>query len=107
MARQLRFNLQGSAAAGADMRVSGSCRFECGGGSGRRGFSSAALCRRDVVKDATGKKLGVKARDPLLKVLPRLSYRATRPEFQGLMPVEELAPAAWQRARAKAEETLA
>ncbi len=56
---------------------------------------------------ATCKRLGIKARDYLLEVLPRLSYRATRPEVQGLMPLEELTPAAWQRARAKAEETLA
>jgi hypothetical protein len=107
MARKLRFNLQRSAAAGADIRVSVSCRFECGAGSGRRGFSSATLCRSDFVKDATGKKLEIKAKDPLLRVLPRLSYRATRPEFKGLMPLQELPPEVWQPARAKAEETLA
>ena len=43
----------------------------------------------------------------LLEVLPQLSYRATRPWVEGLMPLEELTPGAWQRARAKAEETLA
>ena len=56
---------------------------------------------------ATCKRLGIKARDYLLEVLPQLSYRATRPWVEGLMPLEELTPAAWQRARAKAEETLA
>ena len=56
---------------------------------------------------ATCKRLGIKARDYLLEVLPLLSYRATRPWVEGLMPLEELTPAAWQRARAKAEETLA
>ena len=56
---------------------------------------------------ATCKRLGIKARDYLLEVLPQLSYRATRPWVEGLMPLEELTPAAWQRARAKADETLA
>ena len=41
-----------------------------------------------------------------MEVLPRLSYRATRPEVEGLLPLEELTPAAWQRARAEAEESL-
>ena len=52
----------------------------------------------------TCKRLGVNGREYLLEVLPQLSYRATRPEVQGLMPLEELTPAAWQQARAKAEE---
>jgi transposase len=56
---------------------------------------------------ATCKRLGIKARDYLLEVLPQLSYRATRPWVEGLMPLEELTPGAWQRARAKADETLA
>ncbi len=56
---------------------------------------------------ATCKRLGIRARDYLWEVLPRLSYRATRPEVQGLKPLEELTPEAWQRARAKAEESLA
>jgi len=56
---------------------------------------------------ATCKRLGVKARDYLLEVLPRLSYRATRPEVEGLMPLEELSPGAWQRTLAKAEESPA
>jgi len=52
----------------------------------------------------TCKRLGVNGREYLLEVLPQLSYRATRPEVQGLIPLEELTPAAWQQARAKAEE---
>ena len=52
----------------------------------------------------TCKRLGVNGREYLLGVLPQLSYRATRPEVQGLIPLEELTPAAWQQARAKAEE---
>jgi Transposase IS66 family len=56
---------------------------------------------------ATCKRLGIKARDYLLEVLPRLSYQATRQEVEWLMPLKELTPAAWQRARARAEETLA
>ncbi len=52
----------------------------------------------------TCKRLGVNGREYLLGVLPQLSYRATRPEVQGLIPLEALTPAAWQQARAKAEE---
>jgi hypothetical protein len=69
-------------------------------GSGAKGAAILSVL-------ATCKRFGVRARDYLLEVLPRLSYRGTRPEVTGLMPLEELTPAEWQRVRAKAEETLA
>jgi hypothetical protein len=38
----------------------------------------------------TCKRLGVNGREYLLEVLPQLSYRATRPWVEGLLPLEEL-----------------
>ena len=55
----------------------------------------------------TCKRLGVNGREYLLGVLPQLSYRATRPGLAGVVPIEELTPAGWQRAREGAGMVLA